>query len=195
MWTNLYRELPDRDAFLTKDLIQSAAEAGNSEILAEKLEKIKVSSEDKVDTFLHVYAQKHSLKHLFEQISEKSNDLNEFLKKKNKNGYNFLAVAVDGIEDDTEKEKDIIEAMEQMDKVCGEDTVSLLCQESDKGGNNLLHLAVRKSLTHLMRHVLDNTSIAATPNQETPNQQTPNQQTPNQQTPNQETPNQQTANQ
>ena len=140
--------------------------------------EFKVTPNKFGDTFLHVYALKHNLNNLFRQIDQRETKmadelygsteahdeqkearnyakktLTDSLEIQNKNGYTFLAVSLNNVQDD-DGEKREIEALKQMTIVFGEKVISKVCQKKDSGDNCLAHLAVRKSLTKFMEFIL-----------------------------------------
>ena len=172
-WTTLFASWSDKHGSLD-NFLHRLAEAGNVDVLAPIM--LQYSKEAKVDmqdehgnTFLHTFAQKHNLKDLFRAIdrkrtsSEENADIMECFKKQNKNGYTFLAVAVNNVENeniDKPNEDDITESLKLMSDMYGLDVVSDLCKQTDKGDNSLVHLAVWKTMMKLMAFVLPKTDKA-----------------------------------
>ena len=90
-----------------------------------------------------------------EENEKKETSLNwlaKFIEMSNEKGYTFLAIAVNKIQEETES--DMIRVLEWVIAIFGEDLMSGLCEKTDKGGNNLVHLAVRKSLPKLKEFIL-----------------------------------------
>ena len=161
---------------MTGKFLQSFAKAGNVEVLGKlianvlKAEHKHRSDDDQIieefkkeielgTTFLHTYAQKRSLRKLFREIGKEEgrhfrmqNTVENWFTKGNEKGCTFLAVAVNS--ENSEGQEDIIEALDRMTMMFGEHVVSNLCKKTDNGGNNLLHLAVHKSLMELISFIL-----------------------------------------
>ena len=161
---------------MTGPFLQAFAEAGNIEVLGKLIVNVLKallkhrSDNDKImeefkkknelgNTFLHTYAQKHSLKNLFREIGKDKErqfwmwePMKDWFKSGNDEGYTFLAVAVNS--ESSQGQEDIIEALQRISVVFGEQVVSNLCSKTDKGGNSLLHLAISKSLMELISFIL-----------------------------------------
>ena len=144
-------------------ILHYLATAGEIKVVGEVLAQEKVQSDqvNKDDnTFLHIYAQHHELKPLFEEFEE-NNYFYEFFKEKkgyamkNQNGHTFLAIALNSAK--TEAQKDIIDAMDNIADEFGDDVIFNLCKETDIKGNTLLHLAVHNSLQDLVVYLLPKT--------------------------------------
>ena len=145
------------------------ADAGNTEALgklltlsAEKegdLKDFHAKQNNDGNTFLHIYAQGHKLKDLFNQILPKS--LAETLKIRNYEGKTFLTIAIDTLnvegKEKQDEDKALREVIDEIARIYGEATVSELCQQTDTKRNNLLHLAGQKSLKRLVSYLLPRT--------------------------------------
>ena len=164
---------------MTGHFLHALAEAGNVEVLGELIvnalkegdkarpDKDQITEDFKKETklgktFLHTYAQKHSLKKLFREIRKEEErhfrmkkTMEEWFTSGNEKGYTFLAVAVNS--ENKQGKEDIIDALDSISAIFGEQVVSNLCDKTDHGGNSLLHLAVRKSLIELISFILSKT--------------------------------------
>ena len=186
----MFRLLPKKGDFYKDAFLQNFAKAGNVKVLSTMLVQAMVTNhnvdEEKKEenTFLHTLAEKHdikTLKNLFQGINRKeiedkrkigykkeredkkkeastSNWITTCIDMQNEKGYTFLAVAVNKTEKETET--DMIIVLKWMIDTFTENFISELCKKKDKGGNNLIHLAVRKSLTELTSFILSKTTEA-----------------------------------
>ena len=139
---------------------------------------------DDGNKFPHIYAQKHSLKDLFEKLNvchvdqqnERGHNLYDLVREEstdnwlircfltqNNQGYTFLATALNNIENEDAKkneqvimqrEEDLVRAMELMALIFGEEMITKMCEKADNNGNSLAHLAVLNSLTKLGAFIL-----------------------------------------
>ena len=90
-----------------------------------------------------------------EQNETSANWLIKRIEMQNEKGHTFMAVAVNKTKKETEAY--MVKVLEWMNIIFGENIVSGLCEKTDKGGNNLAHLVVDKSLAKLVTFILKKT--------------------------------------
>ena len=174
-WNTLFGSWLEEHGTGLENFLHELAEAGNVGVLAPVMaqtpnENAQLGRKDKLgNTFLHIFAEKHNLKELFGEIRKirtnpfPETDLPECFTIQNQNGYTFLAVAVNNVDNENSEklnEKDVAEALKLMNDIYGKQLVSELCKQMDNGGNSLVHLAVRKSMTKLMDKIIPETDKA-----------------------------------
>ena len=170
-WTALFKSLPNKDEFVKSEYLHRFTEAGNAAVLAmmmtEASSELGHKNEESGNTFLHSFAEKHNLKDLFQELFTYYDDSsqipftgnNESLEVKNQQGYTFLAVAVNNVQN-SEMEENLVAALEFMMKVFKPESITGLCKIDDNGGSCLLHYAVRKSLIKLVDLLITRTPKA-----------------------------------
>ena len=198
-------------SFLKENYLRYFAEAGNAEVLAtmmtqtpgtsydyyprlrfprlvsrDETEYTELVEQNKLgNTFLHTFAEKHTLKDLFKGIDKKHSEVDEQSESgsssgsrsyqysweqrrkettnhwlteclEKQNNKGYTFLAVTVNRQDTET--DVKETLKWMIEIFGKPIVSELCKKEEKGGNTLMHLAVQKSMIKLMDSILQETT-------------------------------------
>ena len=174
----MFHALSDKQIIEREKFLPLLAEAGNFEVLATMIaqkpssnlsyDRVSLSDQNKLgDTFLHTFAYKHNLVDLFHEIKKQTegyqwavkierSSLTNCLEKQNNKGYTFLAVALNNAEN-KDMERNMIETIKQMTEIFGKLVVDTLCKKTDKGGNSLLHQAVRICMTEFVPFIFPKT--------------------------------------